>query len=88
MSNFGKFFKINGTSKHDWQTIKQYLNEWPQVYEQLCNFDYDGISASQLKMIKTAELPTEEECIRVSKALALIARITSSAQEYYFLKDR
>ena len=39
-------------------------------------------------MIKTAELPTEEDCIRVSKALALIARITSSAQEYYLLKDR
>ena len=88
MSNFGKFFKINGTSKHDWSTVKQFLKTWPQVYEHLCNFDYDGISASQLKMIKTTEFLTEEDAIKVSKALALIARLLCAAQEYYLIKDR
>ena len=39
-------------------------------------------------MIKTTEFLTEEDAIKVSKALALIARLLCAAQEYYLIKDR
>ena len=87
LQTFANFYRLAGRKDHDWKSIVTVLRSYNQIMDELAVFDYVNVSGPQVKLIKNAQLQSNEKVRKVSNAAVGINNLLLRVQDYYSAKQ-